>query len=428
MLEFIVIVSVLIFISLLFFAPTLFKVNQLPAENYDQRNTLIARERLDELKQSLAAGDMSQADFDVARQELENNLAVDLSTQQNEQQVENSSKPAALVLIALVPVCAALLYMQLGNPDAIGKQTQAAPQPQHSAANDQPQISMQEALEKLATRLKQQPDDPQGWFMLARTYMAMNRYQEAVSAYEKTIELVDEDADLLVRYADALAMSNEGVLNGKPRELLEKALTIDPLHQQGLWLAGIASIEAEDFKRALKQFLILQPMLTSNREALSQLHTMIARTEQNLTEVEIQSVQASIPASDREPMTVEEAAASGAVGKAEIQVTVSVDESIKDKVSAQDVVFIYAKAMSGPPMPLAAVRITVAELPVTVTLNDAMAMMPAMKLSAFDKVKVGAKISKSGVAGSSAGDLFGEMDNIDAKSSAAVSIIINQIR
>ena len=113
-------------------------------------------------------------------------------------------------------------------------------------------------------------------------------------------------------------------------------------------------------------------MLASNAEALSQLHQMIARTEQKLTEADIKSVQASLPATAV-------AAPVEQLGKAEIQVTVSLDAALKDKVSDQDVVFIYAKAMSGPPMPLAAVRKTVASLPITVTLNDAMAMMPAMK-------------------------------------------------
>jgi len=427
MLEFIITVCALIFIALLFFAPTLFKTNYLPAENYDQRNTQIARERLDELKLSLDSGELSQSEFDAIKQELEKNLAIDLSAEQQlEQDVENSAKPAALVLIAIVPIAAVLIYMQLGQPDAIDMKPQAQVQSAHSG-EAQPKMSMQEALVKLADRLKENPDDPQGWFMLARTYMVMERYDEAVNAYQKTLELVGEDADLLVRYADAVAMSNKGELSGKPRELIEKALTINPQHQQGLWLAGIAAIEVKQYKQALTHFLVLQPMLASNAEALSQLHGMIARTEQNLTEDDIKLVQASLPAS----VVTESVAAPemiDPVGKAEIQVTVSLDDALKDKVSDQDVVFIYAKAMSGPPMPLAAVRKTVASLPVTVTLNDAMAMMPAMKLSGFDKVKIGAKISKSGVAGPAAGDLFAEIANVDVKSSAQVSVAINKIR
>ncbi len=423
MFEFVTIISILILLALFFIVPVLFKTNRLPVENYDERNTQIARERLQELEQNLASGEISQADFDAGTLELEKNLAIDLSTgQQNEQEVENSSKPLGLVLIALVPVLAAILYMQLGEPGAINGQPATQVQAQKPDAG-KPKMTMQEAMVKLADRLKEKSDDPQGWYMLARTYMATQRYEDAVKAYEKTIELIDEeDADLLVRYADALAMTNEGSLKGKPRQIIEKALSLNPQHQQGLWLAGVAAIETEEFKAALKYFLILQPMMEANPEARSQLQNMIGKTKQKLTQTDIKAVQASLPESLVRTEKTKQ------VASVEIEVTVSLDESLKQKVSPQDAVFIYAKAMSGPPMPLAAVRKTVSELPLTITLNDAMAMMPAMKLSSFAQVKIGAKISKSGVATASAGDLFGELKNINVKSSGPVSVIINQVR
>jgi len=422
MFEFVIIVSILILLALLFVVPVLFKTSHLPVENYDERNTQIARERLHELKQNLTSGEMTEADFDSARLEVEKNLAIDLSTvQQSEQEIENSSKPLGLVFIALVPVLAAILYMQLGNPDAINAQPAAHTQVKNSA-DSKPKMTMQEAAAKLAERLKEKPDDPRGWFMLARTYMAIQRYEEAVTAFEKTIEMVDEDADLLVRYADALAMTNKGSLVGRPRQVIEKALSLDPRHQQGLWLAGVAAIEAKKFKTALKYFLTLKPMMASNPDVLSQLQEMINRTEQELTQADIKSVQASLPESSVKTERVKQ------VSAAEIKVNVSLDQALKQKVSPQDVVFIYAKAMSGPPMPLAAVRKTVSELPLTITLNDAMAMMPAMKLSSFAQVKIGAKISKSGMATSSTGDLFGELQNINVKSAGNVSVVINKVR
>jgi cytochrome c-type biogenesis protein CcmH len=417
MFEFVVIVSVLTILALVFIVPTLLKTNCLPAENYDECNAEIARERLRGFNQSLASGEMSQADFDIAKQELETNLAIDLSAApQIEKPIEDTSRSMAIVFVVLVPILAVVLYMQLGRPDAINAQPPAQVQ---TPVNEQQEMSMQDALAKLSSRLKEQPNDPQGWFMLARTYMAMNRYTEAAQAYEKTLQLVDENADMLIRYADALAMSNDGVLAGKPRQLIEKALSLNPQHQQGLWLAGVAAMDASEFKLALKYFLIVQPMLVSNAEALSTLHNMIARTEQNLNVDEISQAQAQAK---------KWVAAATVLKSVEIHLTVSLDDALKDKVNASDIVFIYAKAMNGPPMPLAAVKKTVAELPLTITLNDAMAMMPTMKLSSFDKVKVGAIISKAGVAGSSVGDLFGEMKNIDVKSAGQISVAINQIR
>ena len=429
MVEFIVIVIVLTILALFFFAPALFKTSRLPAENYDERNTQIARERLDELKQSLTSGEMSQANFDAAKQELEANLAIDLSTvKQNNQNVENSDKTAALILMVAVPVVTVVLYMQLGHPDAIDAKPGEVVAQKANEAGDKPKVSMQEAVVKLAARLKKEPENSEGWFMLARTYMVMKRYDEAIAAFEKTMTLVGDDANILVRYADALAMANKGVLNGAPRKAINKALALDPQNQQGLWLAGVAAIETKEFKLALKHMLVLQPLLASNAEALSQLHNMIERTEQNLTMDEIKQVQASLPEQLVPSRNTVKSDAPVSTNQAEIQLTVSLDASLKGQVSPQDVIFIYAKAMNGPPMPLAAVKKTVAELPITVTLNDAMAMMPAMKLSSFNKVKVGAKISRAGVAGAAAGDLFGEIENVDTRSTDKVSIVINSRR
>ena len=451
MLEFIIIVSALVLIAGLFFAPTLFKTNRLAADNYDQRNTQIAREQLNELKKGLQAGAMSQLDFDEAQAELQANLAIDLSiADQSDEIFENSDKASAVVLIVLVPLLAVFVYMQLGRPDAID--IDVASLSQHQAASAEPnkgeaKLSMQEAASKLRERLASQPDDPQGWFMLARTYMVMEQYPQAAEAYENTIKRVDADADLYVRYADALAMGNQGILQGKPLQIIEKALSLDPMHVQGLWMAGMAANEVKDYKRALRHFLILQPMLRDNAENLAQLHGVIGRTEQNLTEDEIKAVQQEYTQSLSEMAKLNPALESntesntemshpatadtettGEQVNASIQVSVTLDESLRSKVSHNDVVFIYAKAMSGPPMPLAAAKQIVADLPITVTLNDAMAMMPTMKLSGFEQVKIGAKISKSGRAGSAAGDLFGEVENISVSKTGEVSVLINKVR
>ena len=197
---------------------------------------------------------------------------------------------------------------------------------------------------------------------------------------------------------------------------MEKALQLDPENQQALWFAGIAAMEANEFKQALKHFLILQPKLYNNQQSLQQLHQLIARAEQNLSKEDIEAVASEVQ--------VELPPAS----TAEIQVTVSLDDSMMSRVSGNDVVFVYAKAMSGPSMPLAAVKQPVSSLPMTVTLNDSMAMMPAMKLSAFEEVIVGAKISKSGNAGASSGDLFDEVTNVKVGTDQAVSLVINKVK
>ena len=418
MFVFIAIISLLILLTLFFVVPALFRKNSLEESNFDEVNTQIARDRLSELKQLLEKGELSQQDFEHAKQELENNLALDLAVSaDNQQQIgEQNSKPVALLLLIAVPVVSVLLYMQLGQFDAIdGKNIQ---QP---VAKDVPKLSMEEAVVQLAARLESEPDNAEGWFMLARTYMTMKRYDEAVVAYKKTTELVTDNANVLVRYADALAMSRKGSLAGEPRAAIEKALTIEPDNQQALWMAGMAAVEAKEFKLALRHFLILQPMLANNPEYLSQPHSLIAKAEQILTSAEADAVAKSV--ADEVGSKPDQV-----VALAEIQVSVSLGDEIKDKVSANDVVFVYAKAVNGPPMPLAASKQSVSSLPFTISLNDEMAIMPAMKLSNFDRVIVGAKISKSGVAGSAAGDLYGEVSNVEVKPGQKVSLVINKIK
>ncbi|MCW9012150.1 MAG: c-type cytochrome biogenesis protein CcmI [Gammaproteobacteria bacterium] len=412
MLAFVTASIALVFLALLFIVPSLLKKSHLQSDSFDAYNTQIARDQLRELKLDLQNGLMSQDDFEVARQELETNLALDLSVSNQDQQVgEKSAIPAALFLLVAIPVFSVLIYLQLGQPQAIDHQ-----QVQQLAEDKAPAMSMEQAVVKLEQRLQSEPENAEGWFMLARTYMTMNRYSDAVGAFEKTIELVGEEANLLIRYADALAMTNQGELQGKPREAIEKALQLDPENQQALWFAGIAAMEASEHKLALERFLILQPMLMSSPENLQQLHNLIARVEKNLTDDEIEDVASQMPAPQ------------AATSTAEIQVSVSLDEAIKDQVSASDVVFVYAKAMNGPPMPLAAAKQSVADLPFTVKLNDAMAMMPSMKLSAFDAVIVGAKISKSGSAGSLAGDLYGEVSGVEVKAGQKISLVIDKIK
>jgi len=412
-------IGLLIILALAFILPALFKKSSLQNNNFDELNTQIARDRLNELKQLLENGDLSQDNFEQAKQELENNLALDLSVSADNQSqgIEQNSKNVAALLLVAVPAMSVFLYTQLGHFDAVNGKTTQQP-----VVEEAPQLSMEDAAEQLAERLKSEPENAEGWFMLARTYMTMKRYDEAVAAYKKTTELVTDNATVLLRYADALAMSRKGSLAGEPRAAVEKALTLEPDNQQALWLAGMAAVEAKEFKLALRRFLVLQPMLANSPEYLSQLHSLIAKAEQNLTTAEVDEVAKSVEntiVSKPKPVVA---------AIAEIQVSVSLGDAIKEQVSANDVVFVYAKAVDGPPMPLAASKQSVSLLPFVVNLNDDMAMMPAMKLSNFSRVVIGAKISKSGVAGSAAGDLFGEVTNVEVKPGQKVSLVINKIK
>lgn len=426
MTAFVIAIIALVLLALAFVVPVMFRKHELEVDTRDQLNIRIAKDRLAELRQDLDSGNITQQDFDQAREELEKTLALDL-TQKDvdevapaETQTVATSKSMALFLLIGVPVFAGLLYAKIGFVDSIDReQPQVAEDPHASQAQPEaPQMTMEEAITKLQERLQQEPDNAEGWFMLARTYAAINEYDKAVPAFEKVIELVGEgDANLLLRYADALAMSQQGRLSGDALTYIEKALDIDPRHPQGLWMIGMALNEQGEYRRALESWYQVKPQI-QDPQAVQQLDRMIAAVAQNVSPEELKAIKQEYVA----PEATDSAAGS------EIRVTVSLDEALKDQVSENDTVFIFARAVSGPPMPLAAVKQQVSALPITVTLTDDMAMMPNMKLSQFDQVTVGAKISRSGTAGPAPGDLFGERSPVEVSAGESIELVIDQKR
>ena len=178
-----------------------------------------------------------------------------------------------------------------------------------------------------------------------------------------------------------------------------------------MWLAGLAAEQRKDYKSAHQYWSDMLPLISSDAESSTEIHRLLGILEK------------------RDPTI--EAVASIAVEPAVAQISLSVDldESLKNKASPGDLVFIYAKAMQGPPMPLAVKKLKVSDLPVNVSLSDTDAMMPTMKLSSFDQIIVGARISKSGNPVAQAGDLFVELKSIDSKNPPDdLHLVINQVK
>lgn len=425
MISFILSAVVLIVVALLFIVPTLLKKNQPFSEAYDELNVSIAKDRLNEIKQQRDAGDISEEQYQQLQAELESTLALDLEApvqtgeQQAEQTVADKNKLSPILLALLIPLSSAGIYSQLGDFNAAtGVSVESVSIPE---GEDRPQMTIEEAVVKLEQKLATDSGNPDGWFMLAKTYMVTKQYHKAKDAYEKTIQLVGEDPELLLRYVDAIAMTEGGNLNGSAKPVLNKVIELLPDSATVLWMAGTSENQAGNYPKALSYWYKLRPMLTSDAESLAQIEQLISQAESHLTENEIASLKSVAPQAEEQAPTTQATAA-------EIVVSVALDPSLRDRVSASDTLFIFAKALQGPPMPLAAVKQTVAALPLTVSLNDAMAMMPQMKLSSFEQVKVSAVISKSGQPGVKPGDLFVEVSPVQVNSMAKINLIINQVK
>jgi cytochrome c-type biogenesis protein CcmH len=238
--------------------------------------------------------------------------------------------------------------------------------------------TLEEQVRKLQDHLQQNPDDAEGWTMLARSYYFLKQYGAAAETFARASALQqDSNAELLADYADALAMANGRNMAGKPYEIVKKALQIQPRLQKALWLAGTATYQAGDLESTLDYWKRLLAIFPQGSENHLQMQKNIAEIQQKL----------GLPVD--EPMRTAPAAGSGA----SISGVVRLDESLMLNAAIDDTLFVYARAASGPRMPLAIVRKTVKDLPLEFTLDDSMAMNPAMKLSSFQQVVVGARIS-----------------------------------
>lgn len=441
MTSFILSAAVLILLALVFIVPTLLRKNQPMSDVYDELNVAIAKDRLQELKQQRDAGEMSDAMYQQMHDELESTLAIDLAQQQDnvnsdavnsERATAAPSKNKAIpVLVGLaVPLLAVLVYLQLGNFNAAtGKIAQMIEIP---SGENRPQISLADAVAKLEQRLAENPDNPEGWFMLARTYMATQQYQQSADAYKKLIDLAGEEPQLLLNYADALAMSEGGQLTGKAWPIVEKVKAMVPDNATVLWMSGTAESQRGNYKQALTYWYKLRPMLEGEPQAQGQLAQLIQGAESQLGDALVAELKASIPVSTSAGISessmpaAQQTSPAATDSSASIIVNVDLDPAYKSTVSPSDTLFVFARALQGPPMPLAAVKLTAGALPITVTLDDSMAMMPQMKLSNFESVQVSAVISKSGQPGVKPGDLFVEQSPVDVFASKNISLIINQ--
>lgn len=399
---FLLIVSVMVLIAFLFVLPPLWRKHPVAEADQDQRNIAIAQQRLAELKEQLQAGALTQELYDEQRVELEQALSDDLDIDSHAKISPSQGRWMASVLIVAIPLLAGSLYWTLGSYRSLSQVEQTAATP------EQEQISKMVA--GLAERLEKQPDDALGWTMLGRSYKYLQQYPKAVAAFERAYKLLGDQPEIMLLYADALAFANNEQLGGKPSELIFKALAMEPNNVTGLWLGGMAKGQTGDFAAAMDLWKKLEAQLPPGSEARQEIQGLLAKLATQMQEG------AAAPVESRPAQPVEIAS---------IDVQVSLAPELQKSTNPNDTVFIYAQALSGPKMPLAIVRKQVSELPLTVSLTDAMAMMPNMKLSNFEQVKLLARISKSGGATQQPGDLIGVIEQVTLADKSSHKIVIN---
>jgi cytochrome c-type biogenesis protein CcmH len=278
---------------------------------------------------------------------------------------------------------------------------------------------MEELVEKLAAKLEKQPDNVEGWLMLGRSYMAMKQPGRAMAAYERGMQVDAENSTLLLAYAEAMAQSSANDFTGKAATLVEKAYQLNKQDPNALWMMGIVAYQKQDYEGAIGYWKEVKGLLGPENKDLNAVDNAIDDARNQL------GLEPQLPSIVQTEQQAEPTTAGAA--DASIELIVKIEPDLAAKVNPEDLVFIYAKALSGPPMPLAAVRKQVRDLPITIRLDDSMAMMPEMRLSAFPEVAVGARISKSGNPVAKSGDLEGEVKPVKPGQAGPVMVIINAI-
>ena len=428
--------AAMLIVALLFVLPPLFRQPRVSGPGQNELNIVLHRKRLVELEVDLANSVLNETQFAQARDDLERELLQELSGAPDSVAtvpVKSGSRFSALALAVILPVLALGLYYKLGNWRAVEAASHPAAMTADAAAGTQDATTadgtptetmppIEEMIKKLEEKLAKEPGNAQGWLMLGRSYIYTNRYPDAVRAYAQAETLTDPpDAQVLAEYAQALSIASGDRMAGAPERLVEKALKLQPDNPNALWLAGMAAFQKADYKNAVKHWEPLQKFTKADSEQGKMLQDYLSQARSGKP---IESIMSSDAEAVPQESTPEQPAAGGA---SSLKVHVALDPAIAAKAAADDTVFIFARAVTGPPMPLAIVRKQVRDLPVDVVLDDSQAMMPAMKLSNFAEVVVGARISKSGNATPASGDLQNLSDALPTKDAQAVNITIDQV-
>jgi len=406
------------------------------AETARQATLAILRDQMAQLNADLAAGTLDAeqhraSSAEIERRVIEETAAVEASVATATPRAgSGSGKPwATIVVIALaIPLLATYGYEHLGNPAAIeAPAAEAAPALADGVTNDQVEV----LVKQLAERMKSNPDDLEGWTLLARTYAAMQKFPEAAQAFERASALSPNDASLLADRADVMAVLQGQRAAGEPAKLIARALELDPKNLKALALAGSVAFEAGEYDKAIfywKQARELAAPASDFANNLDQgiKDAQVAKGEPASTAV-VQAPAATIATPATDPVAEQAPAPAAAATGARVSGRVSLSPQLAAKVSPGDTVFIFARAVEGPRMPLAILRKTVADLPIDFTLDDSMAMSPAMKLSNFPRVVVGARISKSGNAMPSPGDLSGQLSDVKL-GTEGLQIVIDSVQ
>ena len=387
----------LILVLVLLLRPFIFPAKS-RATSRRQMNAVIYREELDKLEADHAAGLINSIDYEIAHAEMRQRLFQD-TIEEDDREVEGSSKKTAIGLCIFIVLLSSALYFSLGDAVRIAQTHSEKPVTQES---------VEKMVAEFAIKMEKDPGNLKGWAMLARSYRILGRNEDAAKAYARAGSFIDSDPQLLADYADVLATNANGSFAGKPLQLINQALKLDPNNLMALWLSGTAAYSSGNYKAAVQTWEKLAQQLPPDTD-------------------EARAIQGSIA----------EARSKGGLAKATTAVPVAssgksisgrieLSAELKSKVKPGDVVMVIARK-PGERMPVAVLRVPASEFPMSFSLNDSLAMNPSAPLSQLSEASIEVRISKTGMAKPEAGDLISRAQTIQVGENNA-RLLIDQVR
>ena len=331
-------------------------------------NVALYQERVAELQVQREEGVLTAEQLETGRAEAARELLADTEGVAPGR-VSSLGKAIPLLAAVMVPVLGLGLYLHFGSSDKV----------ELTREFSQPPQSLEEMVARLERAAVAQPESAEGLYFLGRAYMAQNRPGDAAKVFERAANLAGRQPELLGQWAQAQYFADDKKWSDKVQALTDEALKADPKEVTSLGLLGIAAFEDQRYQEAIGYWQRLMDELPEGDASRSALEGGIAKAREQLL--------ASGGKVEAAPV---------AKAQASIKVNVDLADAVKASALPGDSVFIFARAVSGPPAPLAVKRVTVADLPITVELGDVDAMMPQLKLSNFPEVQLMARISRAG--------------------------------
>jgi len=382
--------------------PVLMQRRQLPVKvSRKDLNVQAFESQIADLDAELQAGRIEQAQYDSLKVELERNLLGDVAAQKHAQTSQTSHKGLSVtaILLSVVVLVGGLgLYLKLGSSDTLQQMAE-----QQSFAQKLSQLAPEQRLAFLEQELANNPQRTDILYALTNVYFQQGRVAETKNTYDRLLAAVGEEPSLLAEYAQAVFFMNGNRITAEVTQLAERALRVQPRNLSALGLLGIDAFEKGRYGDAIAAW---QAALETAPDAqgADALRQGIARAQQLL-------------GAQPEPAT-----------GAKLTLLVSLDETLAGKVQPEQSVFVLARAIKGPKIPLAVKRLKVKDLPAEVILSDAMAMTAELKLSSVDEVEVLARVSTSGQPIAQTGDLQGSFRPVNVSAQQTpIKLVIDQI-